>query len=130
VVRGASGRAEGAIVEVWELKAGEGVFNLEGRSVVRGEWNREELRSDLGNEEILSNENSRGRVGNTNDVTRALHTKGSDVALGGGVTAFLFVNNKVSSRPPRSYAPTPRANALGRGLCVTPHSFRNLDSSG
>lgn len=42
----------------WE--AGEGVWSLEGRSVVRRGENREELTSNLDNEEILSNEKGRG----------------------------------------------------------------------
>jgi hypothetical protein len=60
VVRGPSGRAEGGIVRFGSWEAGEGAWSLEEKNVLTREGNRKELRSDLGNEEILSSENGRG----------------------------------------------------------------------
>ena len=51
VVEGPSGRAEGAIVRFGSWEAGRGLWSLEAREVVRREGNREELKSDLGNQE-------------------------------------------------------------------------------
>ncbi len=105
VVSGASGRAEGAIVRFGSWEAGGGLWSSEAREVVRCEGNREELKSDLGNQETRNSEKGSGsKVTRTTQSKPYIHN-GSDVALGGGVTAFLFVHNKPDQDPPRSSAP-------------------------
>jgi hypothetical protein len=53
-----------------------------------------------------------------NSRVRSLTSHNSDVALGGGVTAFLFAQIESDQHPPRSPGHT---NAPSRKLCATPH---------